>query len=266
MSLRIHPLDKQIDNKKVSGIAQAPFTEYIVAGKGSGKSTLLINMLLNPNIYRETFNEIYIVSPTANMDAKFNILRNTPHILKDNAKLRKLLNKLHEKPQILSSDQAEQVKETDGYITNFMEHLDLNTLTSLMEEQKFIIEQFGKKFADQVLIVFDDCVNDKIFNDRKFIDFVFKSRHYKISCIFISQSYYRLPKSLRLNNTSLLLFENSNEKELKGIYEENSVGTYNQFLAAYNEIMKTPFAFFNWNYQNPKKNRCFMNFEQKIEF
>ena len=136
----------------------------------------------------------------------------------------------------------------------------------LLEEQKFVVETFGKVLADDVLLVFDDCINDKIFNSRAFTDFIFKSRHFKISVIFISQSYYKLPKALRLNNTSLLLFETSNEKDLQLIYKENSIGTYDEFKEIYEKVMDTPYAFLNWNYQQQKKNRLFMNFDTKINF
>lgn len=260
----IKALDQQ-RSSSTSALAKAPFSTYIVAQKGGGKSTMLINLLINQKMYKGIFNDIYLISPTASMDEKFNILKSTNGIVQPNTKLIALLEKLKKKQKILEEDHQHQHSDNENQI-KFMDSFNLDLLFEILDEQKYIINNFGKQYSDKILLVFDDCVMDKIFNSKGFMDFIFKSRHFNISVIIISQSYFKLPKSLRLNNTQLILFECSNQKELQTIYNENSCGMSNkEFLSIFNDVMRTPYAFLNFNYQNSKKDRLWYNFTEKIE-
>jgi len=50
------------------------------------------------------------------------------------------------------------------------------------------------------------------------------SRHKNLSFIIISQSYFQILKTVRLNITCWILFHTGNRKELDLIYEENNCG------------------------------------------
>ena len=63
----------------------------------------------------------------------------------------------------------------------------------------------GKKC--KILIVFDDMIADMI-NNKKLnptkIDMFIRGRKLNISIVFITQSYFKVPKDVRLNSTNFL--------------------------------------------------------------
>lgn len=263
MSLDIRALDKQRPTKP-SAIAKHPFTSYIVASKGGGKTTLLLNMLTNKNIYKNVFNHICIISPTLHLDSKTNILRENEITIPN----KKLITKLKKEKKTNNRifDDPHNVNEENIGLLEFYEKFDLGYLLEILQEQKYITNKYGKEYSNKILFAIDDCIMDKTFHSREFIDFILKSRHYNISMIIISQSYFRLNNNLRLNNTQLLLFENGSKKQLDEIYEENGLGlTKKEFFEIYEYIMSEPYAFMNWNYQNSKKFRLWKNFTDLIE-
>lgn len=258
---------KPLDNQRPSGVSlvpRLPFTSYIVAQKGSGKTVLWLNLLTRPEFLKGKFNRILVFSPTAKLDEKTNVLKETDGIISPNSKLIKLLGKL-QKNNILSYPAEINSNNADTSLADadFKEEVDLEELQEIVKEQKFIIQNYGKSFADKILLVFDDCISSKILNSRAFKQLVFNSRHVNISMIIISQSYYQLDKSIRLNNSHLILFENGNKKEIQSIYEENNSGlSFNQFYDIYRDCVDIPFGFLVVNYQNPKKYRLQNQFLQ----
>ncbi|KAJ3270385.1 hypothetical protein HDV01_007851 [Terramyces sp. JEL0728] len=226
---RIIPLDKQVD-KAPTLIPKLPFTLSIVANKGSGKSNLILNMLLNPNLLNKKFNRILIISPTRKLDKKWLVLDRYDVTTLN----RPLINLLKKKSRnsIFAKDNVNQSFE--NYIENYDEP-NIKILDDLITEQNYIIRSYGKDIADKILVVLDDCVSfKKFFNSDGFRKFIFNSRHYNISCIVTSQTYFSIPKPIRLNTSGICLFFNGNDNDIKLIYEENSCKlNFKEFLAMY---------------------------------
>ena len=265
--IEIKALDNQVNKSKVSIIPKPPFTMMICASKGGGKSTLILNMLLNPQIFRNKFNQIYIMSPTATLDSKTDVLRRESILLKNRALYNRLKRKMRN--EILSSDiDFEDFNDIPTNLddSNFIDNLDLDFIEDKIDEQRKIIETYGKNIADHILFVLDDLASEtKTFMSARFKRLVFLSRHYKISIIMTTQAYFSIPKAIRLNNSQLILFETGNEKELKTIHEENSSLSFNEFIRLYNECIDVDFGFLMINYQNPKKYRYSNQFKFFIE-
>ena len=262
----IVPLDKQ-RVQKIAPIPLTSFLSYVVGGRGQGKSTMLINMIMNKNLLSNRFNDIYVISPTAKLDAKFNIVRDA-EITVVNKPLNNILRKEQKNnlKKILSNpNDIHDIDDTPNEV-QFLEEPSLEFFEDIIKEQKYIIEKYGKKVADKILIILDDCIGNKTLNSQTFKKFIFNSRHYEVSVMILSQSYYALPKSLRLNVSQLILFEIANQKELATIYEENSIGLEaKEFMAIYKEIINEAFAFANINYFNPRGKRLYKNFTDLIE-
>ena len=71
----------------------------------------------------------------------------------------------------------------------------------------------------QNLVIFDDFITEK--DQRKIIDLFIRSRHQNASIIYISQSYFRTPRDIRLNCNYFIFFElNNNKKELNLIFQD----------------------------------------------
>ena len=72
----------------------------------------------------------------------------------------------------------------------------------------------------------------------------YRGRKVNISLVFITQSYFRALKDIRLNITHYILMKICNKRELKIIAEENSGHLdYKDFLKIFNYCTKEPCSF-----------------------
>ena len=67
-----------------------------------------------------------------------------------------------------------------------------------------------------------DIVNNKKLNPVVTELFI-RGRKLNISIVFITQSYFKVPRDLRLNSTSFLVMEISNKRELQQIALNHSL-------------------------------------------
>ena len=109
------------------------------------------------------------------------------------------------------------------------------------------INNYNKNRDKKVLIIFDDMIAD-IMRSEKFKAIVrelfIRCSKLNISIVFITQSYFRTPKDVRLNSTHYILMKISNKKELKSIAEENSgYLDFKDFLKVYNYCTNEPYSF-----------------------
>ena len=71
-----------------------------------------------------------------------------------------------------------------------------------------------------------------------------RCRKLNISIVFITRSYFRIPKDARLNSTHYILMKIGNKKELKSMAEENSGHIdFKDFLKIYNHCTRDPYSF-----------------------
>ena len=82
------------------------------------------------------------------------------------------------------------------------------------------INYYNLDKANKILIVFDDMIADMI-NNKKLNSIVtelfIRARKLNISLVFIAQSYFEIPKNVRLNTTHFFLTKLPNKKELQQI-------------------------------------------------
>lgn len=264
MDLKIRPLDNQKDNNIDTKI-KTPFSMYLNASKGGGKSTLILNLLLNENFLRKKFNRILWISPTSKFDEKIQKHTNNQDILVENVLLKKLIKKLKSKDILNNPDFEKRLPETfESDNIEFYDKFNVEIIKDVISYNSKINEEFGKKFGDNILIIIDDAIESKIFKSETFKNLMFKSRHYKISMIITSQSYFLLPKNLRLNMSYVVLFETGSKKEIEQIYEEHNTGLKPRgFYKMCSDLFEIPYNFLVINYFNPKAKRFqnqFLNF------
>jgi len=85
------------------------------------------------------------------------------------------------------------------------------------------IEGEGKK-KPQILCIFDDLINDKKANEI-IAEYYIRSRKVAggCTCIYLSQNYYSIPKTIRSNSNILMLKKLSSTKDLGLILRENNL-------------------------------------------
>ena len=89
-----------------------------------------------------------------------------------------------------------------------------------MQDFYKIINEYNPGKNHKILIVFDDMIADMI-NNKKLnsivIEMFIRSRKLIISLVFITKSYFRVPKAVRLNFTHFFIVKILNKKELQQI-------------------------------------------------
>ena len=71
-----------------------------------------------------------------------------------------------------------------------------------------------------------------------------RCRKLNISLVFITQSYFSVPKDVRLNSTHYLIMKINNKRELQNIAISHSADIdYQDFKKIYKECTKEPFNF-----------------------
>ena len=80
------------------------------------------------------------------------------------------------------------------------------------------IEDYNPIKKRKVLIVFDDMIADMINNTKLnpvVTEFLIRGRKLNVSIVFITQSYFKEPKGVRLNSTHFFIMKIPNKKELQ---------------------------------------------------
>ena len=77
------------------------------------------------------------------------------------------------------------------------------------------IENYNPGKKCKMLIVFDDMIADMISNKKLnpvVTELFIRGRKLNISIVFITQSYFKVPKVVRLNSPHFFYYENSKQK------------------------------------------------------
>ena len=87
-----------------------------------------------------------------------------------------------------------------------------------------------------------------IMSNKKFQTIIkelfLRRKKLNISIVFITQSYFSVPKYVRLNSTHHLIMKINNRKELQNISINHSAGIdYNNFVRFYGECTRKPYSF-----------------------
>ena len=99
----------------------------------------------------------------------------------------------------------------------------------------------------KILVLFDDMIAD-IMTNKKFQviikELFIKYRKVNITLVFITQSYFSVPKDVRLNSTHYLIMKINNRKELQNIAINHSADIdYDNFVGVYRECTRKPYSF-----------------------
>ena len=110
------------------------------------------------------------------------------------------------------------------------------------------IEDYNIGKKRKVLIVFDDMIADMINNnklDSIVTELFIRGRKLNISIVFITQSYFKVPKDVRLNSTHSFIMKIPSERELQQIVVNHSSDIdFKDFMKIYKKCTKEPYSFF----------------------
>ena len=99
------------------------------------------------------------------------------------------------------------------------------------------IEEYNSNKKRKILIVFDDMIADMISNKKLnpiLTELIIRSRKLNISLTFITQSYFPVPKNIRLNSTYYVIMKILNKREFQQIAFNHSSGIgFKDFMNLY---------------------------------
>ena len=201
--------NKTEHNLKWPYIIGHPYRILIVGGSGSGKTHALLNLINNqPDV-----DKIYLYAKDL-YEAKYQYLIN--------------------KREKVGLGHFKDPKA-------FIEYLN-----DLQDVYK-IIEDYNPNKKRKILIVFDGMIADMI-NNKKLnpvvTELFIRGRKLNISIVFITQSYFKVPKDVRLNSTHFFIMKIPNKRELQQIaLNHSSDCDFKDFIKIYKKCTTEPYSF-----------------------
>ena len=188
-------------NEKWPYIPDHPYKILIIGGSGSGKTNALLNLINEQN----DIDKIYLYARDLN-EPKYKIL----------IKKRKDAGIKH-------------LNDPNAFIECS------NTMYDVYEN----IHDYNSSRKRKILIVFDDMIAD-IMANKKFQAIIkelfIRCRKSNISLAFITQTYFSVPKHVRLNSTHDLISKINHKRELQNIAIYHSADIdYQDFIKIYRE-------------------------------
>ena len=109
------------------------------------------------------------------------------------------------------------------------------------------IEEYNPSKKRKILIVFDDMIADMLSNKKLnpiVTELFIRGRKLNISLVFITQSYFAVPKNIRLNSTHYFVMKIPNKRELQQIaFNHSSDIDFQDFMNLYKKCTAKPYFF-----------------------
>ena len=169
-------------NKNWPYIPDHPYRTIIIGGSGSGKTNLLLKLMENQLDINKTY--LYAKDP---YDAKNQYLIN---------------------------------KREGVSIDHFSDPNAFIEYSNDMHDVYKNIDDYNPDKENKILIVFDDMIADMIHNKKLnsiVTELFIRGRKLNISLVFITQSYFKVPKDVRLNTSHFFIAKIPNKRELQQI-------------------------------------------------
>ena len=159
-------------------------------------------------------------------------------------------------------------KREQGGIKNLNDPAAFIEYSNSMDDILSNIEDYNKKRKRKVLIVFDDMISHVMSNKKAqqvLKELFIRCRKLNISLCFLIQSYFSVPKDVRLNCTHYIIFKLNNKRELQNIAINHSADIdYKDFVKIYRDCTKEPYNFLTNDTTQPVDKRFNKNFNDSL--
>ena len=132
-------------------------------------------------------------------------------------------------------------------LNHFNDPKDFMAYSNDMQDVYKNTEDYNPIKKRKILIVFDDMIADMINNDKLnpiVTELFVRGRKLNISIVFITQSYFKVPKNVRLNSTHFVIMKIPNKRELQQTALNHSSDIdFKDFMKIYKKYTKEPYSF-----------------------
>jgi hypothetical protein len=209
MALQIRNYDvKEKDYKnKHDLMPQWPFRMLICGASGAGKTNAVLNMIFNDWI---AFDKLVVVAKSLDQEVY--------------VKLQEVISTAEKaKRAMIEKQMAKKKRENKGLSLGEFENINIEEESRIgifVDNVADIppLEEFNRE--KQSLVLFDDCILER--NQDTFVQFFVRGRHKNISVIYLTQSYFKTPLTIRRNCSHFMLFKLPQRRDL-GLMFENHV-------------------------------------------
>ena len=108
------------------------------------------------------------------------------------------------------------------------------------------IEEYNPNKNKKILVALDDLIADMLSNKKLNLivtELFIRGRKLNISLVFIMQSYFAVPKTVRLNSTHYLVIKILNRRELQQItFNHSSDIDFQDFMNLYKKCTANPYS------------------------
>ena len=108
-------------------------------------------------------------------------------------------------------------------------------------------EEYDSNKKRKILIVFDDMIADMLSNEKLspvVTEVVISGRNLNISIVFITQSYFIVPKVIRGNSTNYFIMKIPNKQELQQVgFNHSSDIDFRDFINLYKNVLQNHIPF-----------------------
>ena len=185
-----------------------PYRILIIGSSWAGKTNALLNLINNQPDIDKIY--LYVKDP---YESKYNFLFNK--------------------------------RESTG-LKNFNDLKGFIEYSNNMQDVYKIIEEYNTDKEPKILIVYNDRTADLINNKKRnsvLTELFIRGRKLNIFLVFITQSYVKVPKDVRLNPTHFFIMKISNKRERQQISLNHSSGiNYKGFIKIYNKCTAEPYS------------------------
>ena len=138
-------------------------------------------------------------------------------------------------------------KHEDAGINSLNDPSAFTEYSNTMDDVCNNIDDYKPRRKIKILIVFDGMIAD-VMTNKKFQaiikELLIRCRKLIISLVFITQSYFSVPKEVRLNSTYYLIMKIHNRRKLQNIAINHSADIdCEDFLKIYRNCTKEPYSF-----------------------
>jgi hypothetical protein len=191
LTTKMTALDHQVDTGKNAPFPKSNFLYLVVGSVGSGKTTVALRLLKIPKEdggFRKAYNRIYVVSPTAKYDDKWDRLIN-------------------------------EVDEDGNYYTECTD----DTIGDIIDKIEMFNEE-NKKKNPSSLVIIDDCVDSFTNRKKSKLDkLILTLRHLKTTVFLMSQKLNSIPTLIRAQARCITFFPTINRREEQTFYNEINI-------------------------------------------